>query len=125
LLGSVLIVLWRWRRTDGVAIASALTSVFLVVASGFGAQYLVWQAPFQTARPNRWTIPVQLVAGAYAGVGYLMLGLSAEGYQRWASTWYLASFAVIALLLAAMVADQRRPVLGRRLHARAQPAPSV
>jgi hypothetical protein len=126
LLGSVLVVLWCWRRADGVAMAAALTTTFLVVASGFGAQYLAWPAPFQTARPNRWTIPVQLVGGAYAGVGYLMLGLSAEGYQRWSQTWYLCSFAVIAVLLLALVADQRRPVVQRRLHARlSQPAPSV
>jgi hypothetical protein len=124
LLGSVLLVLWRWRRADGVALASALTTTFLVVASGFGAQYLVWQAPFQTARPNRWTIPVQLAAGAYAGVGYLMLSLSVEEYQRWATTWYLCSFAVIALLLLALLASPRRPAVRRRVHARL-PAPAA
>lgn len=108
LLGALALALWFWRRAHPVDLAAAIPSVFLVATAGFGAQYLLWPVPFQTARPNRWIIPFQLSAAVYAGIGYLVLGLSSDLYWRYAAVWYIASFVVIVLLILALPARRTR-----------------
>jgi hypothetical protein len=125
MLLAVVIVLWRWRSADSVTLMACLGSAFLVVTSGFGAQYLVWPMPFQTARPNRWTVPFHLVAGAYAGFGYLVLSQSGRLYTDYASSWYVASAAVIAVLIGCMATTQPGPRRTRPSRAAHRLAPAA
>lgn len=102
------LVLYLWRRAQPYELTSALALALLATTSRFGAQYLLWPAPFLAARPNRWSRLTVVVSGLWAATGYLYL-VTLPGNAYWAGhgPWSLASLAVIACLVATVTATPR------------------
>lgn len=100
---SLLAAIAIWRRAHPVDLASVLIVVFLVVTSGFGAQYLLWPVPFLLARPTRFSLAAIVVASMWAGYGYFgentIKGQALGTGHQW---WVGLSVVVIASLLAAL-----------------------
>ena len=88
-----------WRRADPVDLTSALLIVFLLVSPRVSPQYLVWVVPYLTARPTRFS-PLALAAAAvWDAIGYIYLGPRVTPPWVHAYMWYVASLAVVPLLL--------------------------
>jgi hypothetical protein len=93
-LAVVVGTIWWWRRAHIVDLAAAVTTAFQVVTAAHGMQYLLWVAPFSTARPTRWTWLATGVITVYAAAGYLTV-------THWIPHYYAVSLVVIATLLVA------------------------
>lgn len=101
---------WLWRKADPVDLASVVLVAFVVTSPDFGAQYLVWFAPFLVARPTRSSLLALGVASIWAGVGYLYLtGLADHALWEFdRRLWDLASLAVAVPLVACLPWERRR-----------------
>jgi hypothetical protein len=107
-------VLW-WRRGHPLDVATAVTTLYLVVTPGFGNQYLQWPVPSSLARPTRLTLPLQVVVGAYAAVFYLPLDMThGAAWQDVDNAMMFVSIAVGAFMVIALPWGRRvwhRPTL--------------
>jgi hypothetical protein len=123
-LAGLLIAWWLWRRANPIDLTAAVTLGFLVFASGFGAQYLLWPVPFLLAYPTRRTVPFLAVASAWATVGYLLVGdfgyyvlWRHSGWWEYESVhlpWIASSVVVVLACFAAFPWERRTPRIGRR-----------
>jgi hypothetical protein len=97
-----------WRRADPVDLVAALLIGFLVTTTRFGAQYLLWPAPFLNARPSYRSDFALAIASLWAATGYLYLTMLPQN-TYWAAhgPWSVASIVVIGSL--ALVLFARRP----------------
>jgi hypothetical protein len=96
-------------------VATAVTTLYLIVSPGFGNQYLQWPVPSQLARPTRLTLPLQVVVGAYAAVFYLPLDIAhGAAWQDADNAMMFVSIAVGAFMIIALPWSRRvwhRPTL--------------
>lgn len=108
-IAAVVAVIILWRRAHPVDLASALVLAFLVVTSGFGAQYLFWPVAFLLARPTRFSMAAITAGGLWAGYGYIG-GSTIRGHALAVgySWWVGLSAVVIVLFVAAMPWERRR-----------------
>jgi hypothetical protein len=116
--GALLAVCW-WRRAHPLDIATATTTVLVVLTPSFGTQYLLWQAPSATARPARLSIPLQIVLGAYAAIFYLpMQMLTGHNSVIAHDVMMFVSLGVAAFMIAALPWRRRRwhPVQPQQHH---------
>ncbi|MBV9208926.1 MAG: hypothetical protein JO037_26745 [Actinobacteria bacterium] len=104
-----LLAVWWWRRAHPLDVATATTTALLAITPSFGIQYLLWQAPSATARPNRLSAPLQVVLGTYAAMLYLPMNMLAWHDWRMASALMtLFSVFVIAFMIAALPWQRRQ-----------------
>jgi hypothetical protein len=102
ILGALLAV-WWWRRAHPLDIATATSTALTVFTPAFGNQYLLWQAPTATARPNRLSMPLQIVLGVYAAIFYLpMQMLTGHNWVMVNDVMMFVSLGVIAFMIAAL-----------------------
>ncbi|GII61801.1 hypothetical protein Skr01_18860 [Sphaerisporangium krabiense] len=107
--GTLLVVLYLWRRADPVDLTTALLLAFMVVTPRLGAQYLMWFMPFLVARPTRFAWPAIIGTSTWAAVGYLYL--TQFNNDRWwtlHSPWAISSVVLLPILVAAMPWGRRR-----------------
>ena len=119
-----LLAVWWWRRAHPLDIATATTTALVAITPSFGIQYLLWQAPSATARPNRLSMPLQIVLGTYAAMFYLPMVMLHYRYWKMANAlMMLFSLFVIAFMIAALPWQRRqwRPVQPQQ-HPAALPA---
>src|ERR1700760_1118759 len=104
-----------WRLGHPLDVASAVTTLYLVVTPGFGNQYLQWPVPSALARPTRLTLPLQVVGGGYAAVFYLPLDIMhGAAWQDVDNAMMFVSIAVGAFMVVALPWGRRiwhRPAL--------------
>ena len=114
-LAAALAALLWWRRGHPLDVATAVTTLYLVVTPGFGNQYLQWPVPSALARPTRLTLPLQVVVGAYAAVFYLPLDIMhGAAWQDVDNAMMFVSIAVGAFMVIALPWGRRiwhRPAL--------------
>lgn len=117
-LAMVVLAWWVWRRADPVDLLAAVLLTFLIVTSGFGAQYLLWPVPLLLARPTRRTVPFLVIASLWAAVGYLLVGdfghyvlWRYSGWWDYESVhlpWVATSVVVVLACFAALPWERRR-----------------
>jgi len=105
---AVAVVGYLWRRSDPVDLTTALLITFLVVSPRVSVQYLAWPLPFLAARTTFFATPAIVAASVFDGFGYLALGPDRVPGWMHAKMWYLTSWDVIPLLIAAMPWERRR-----------------
>jgi hypothetical protein len=107
-----LLAVWWWRRAHPLDVATATTTALVAITPSFGTQYLLWQAPSATARPNRLSLPLQIVLGTYAAMFYLPMDMLQYRYWKMGNALLmLFSLFVIAFMIAALPwRRQWRPV---------------
>jgi hypothetical protein len=114
-LAAALLAVFWWRRGHPLDVATATTTALIVVTPAFGNQYLQWPVPTSTARPNRLSLPLQIVLGIYAAVFYLPLNqLTGSTWQSADNVMMFISLGVMVFLVAALPWRRRvwnRPVL--------------
>jgi hypothetical protein len=86
ILGSMLLIGWLNRRHRlNIYQAGALgLSIFLVLAPGFGVQYLVWPLPLLFAAEQRTAVKYSLYGGLFAGLVYYLFW---TGTRPWFSAF--------------------------------------
>ncbi len=89
-------------------LTTALLITFLVVSPRVSVQYLAWPLPFLAARTTFFATPAIVAASVFDGFGYLALGPDRVPGWMHAKMWYLTSWDVIPLLIAAMPWERRR-----------------
>ncbi len=107
--GTLLLVLFLWRRADPIDLTTALLLAFMVVTPRLGAQYLLWFMPFLVARPTRFAWPAIIGCSLWAGAGYLYLTQYIG--QDWAalhSPWAKSSIILLPILAAALPWERMR-----------------
>jgi len=102
------VVGYLWRRCDPVDLTTALLITFLVVSPRVSVQYLVWPLPFLAARTTQFATPAIVAASVWDGFGYLAMGPHRTPEWIHANMWYLTSWDVIPLLIAAIPWERRR-----------------
>ncbi|MEV5408486.1 hypothetical protein AB0K60_06565 [Thermopolyspora sp. NPDC052614] len=107
--GTLLVVLFLWRKADPIDLTTALLLAFMVVTPRLGAQYLLWFMPFLVARPTRFAWPAIIGCSLWAGAGYLYLTqyIGAD----WAalhSPWAKSSIILLPILAAALPWERMR-----------------
>jgi hypothetical protein len=73
---------WKFRRFSQLESASLVMSIFLVLAAGFGSQYLIYVAPLMVMLSSQWSVRFFTVGGLFCVLWY---------YQSLISYWPLAS----------------------------------
>ena len=110
-IGAVLALAWRRRTADVLTTLALAWLVFFVFAPGFGAQYLVWPAPFFLYLSARWNAALTAAAsiGLLAFYTICSHGLPWDmAFQvhtdapRW-TPWLLLPWAAMAACLGAQV----------------------
>jgi hypothetical protein len=112
-LGGLAVGCWRRPRRDLAQVALMVFLAFGVFYGAVSAQYLLWPVPFGVLRPGRLlaahTLAASLgLAGFYLFLapGVLTAGAAVPGAG---SLWVAGSAAVVAVSLAWLIAEVRRP----------------
>ena len=114
---AVLAVAWRRRKVEPLGIFTTLAlswTIFFVLAPGFGAQYLVWLAPFYLVAAEGWYAALTIASTIGLTVYYTA---SCNGAIPWnfaqnpnrgiatSSPWLVLTWLVLVLFLAKTVRD--------------------
>jgi hypothetical protein len=102
-------VWYLWRHAHPVDMIAAMNLAFLASSDRVNAQYLVWPAPYQLARPARGTQLALVLCAAWDGAGYLLLSRAPTDHA-WGlmhTPWAYSSLAIVPFLVFAMPWQRR------------------